>query len=411
MGVGGGILALLILIIVLSVVLTRPHHAPDVESIWVNLTDFPPMPTGVLTVVGPDNTEANSGCTEPSTLWSCSLPKEDHDSVAPYKPNQPTVIMQIQWDNGTKKSWDVPNGDPPAAVSRRGLSAASYASNLVRSDQTSDNFKSDPKAPDFQEMWFLGETTDNVTAKEKAGEPTPFYISLLKSANETVDDPTLSKRQGNDGNTSLTDNIPAPDLADDGTPAPAVMLPQPVQQPIRLFDRGLPTEHYGFYTYFRRTIFLKSVTVLNDTTENDGDVPLDENGGCAKTEADFLTTWGETRMLVQIWTKTLDANSSKLLGADAEEGSRNLIRPGTMPYPVTVSLDTHGGDPTQKLVWDWPMDDRQKLDLDSVKLLVNDISVGGTLINPRVNGDDKFGGFDGGTGGCKCEWVNWIKDG
>lgn len=67
---------------------------------------------------------------------------------------------------------------------------------------------------------------------------------------------------------------------------------------MRLFDRGLPTEHYGFYTHFKRTLFLKSVTILNKTA--DGDVPLDEDGGCCKNEADYLVTWGETRVLVQI---------------------------------------------------------------------------------------------------------------
>jgi hypothetical protein len=79
-----------------------------------------------------------------------------------------------------------------------------------------------------------------------------------------------------------------------------------------------------------------------------------------------------------------------------------------MPYPVTVTMDTHGGDPGKKFVWAWPIDDRQRIDEENPKLLANDIGAGGTWINKRSRGDEKFGGFDGGTGGCKCQWVNWV---
>lgn len=406
-GVCSGIIALLVLIIVLAVVLSRPHHTHEVPSIWVNLTDYPPMPTGVLTVVGPDNTIARSGCTEPSTLWSCALPKDEQDPNSEYKPNQPTVIMQVQWDNRTQKAWKVPNGDPPAEISRRGTGAASIASSIIKSRDQDSGFSPNPKAPDFKDMWFLGETTDNVQSDQKAGEPTPFYISLLSSTSNPVEPPKLESRAGTAGeigNINLTDLLPSPDLDKDGTPAPAVMLPKPVQQPVRLFDRGLPTEHYGFYTHFRRTIYLKSVTVLNDT--KDGNIPLDEDGGCRRSEADYLTTWGETRMLVRIWTRKLDSNTTSLLRSDGN--TAELHRPGTMPYPVTVTLDTHGGDPTKKLVWDWPIDDRQQVKVKDAELLANNMGIGGTWINPRGRGDEKFGGFDGGTGGCKCEWVNWV---
>lgn len=404
-----GIMAALILIIVLAVVLTRPHAKHEMPSIWVNLTDFPPMPTGVLTVAGGDNTVARSVCTEPTTLWSCSLPKDEQQSVAPYKPNQPTVIMQIQWDNSTRKSWKVPNGDAPASVSRRASGFVTRARAFVQA-RTSTDFKPDPPAPSFKDMWFMGETTDGIVSDQKAGEPAPFYISILSSLNATVETPILQKRDGIPiGNDSLGDILPKPDLASDGTPAAAVMLPTPVQQPVRLYDRGLDTEHYGFYTHFKRTIYLKSVTTPNST--EDTNVPLDEDGGCRKTEAGFLTTWGETRMLVRIWTRKLATNTSHLVRPDGSSGIGGvtaLRRPGTMPWPVTVSLDTHGGDPKQKLVWETPMDDRQRLTLGQSKLLVNNMDAGGTWINPRGTGDAKYGGFDGGTGGCRCEWVNWV---
>ncbi|KAL7943579.1 hypothetical protein V8C42DRAFT_329455 [Trichoderma barbatum] len=414
------LLLLIILAVVLGVVLSRHHGSdnknqapgqdsppptspstpsdPIPSSIWVNLTDYPAMPTGVLTFVGPNNTIAKSDCTEPSTLWSCSLPKDAQESVSPFKPNQPTLIFQIQWDNSTEREWNVPNGTPPTAISQRATS---------NSNSSIDGFTPDPSPPTFQEMWFLGETTDNIQSNQKAGEPTPFFISLLQSVNETVKSPSLSRRAAA-SKVNISDIILPPDLEADGTPAPAVMLPNPVQQPVRLFDRGLPTEHYGFYTYFQRTIFLKSVTALGDDP-GQGNVPLDEDGGCSETEANHLVTWAETRMLVQIWTRKLNSTAS-LLTADGTKGidnSAELIRPGTMPYPVTVTLDTHGGDPNHKVVWEWPMDDRQKLNISAPELLANKMDVGGTWINHRGSGSAKFGGFDGGSGGCKCQWVNW----
>ncbi|KAG5980269.1 hypothetical protein E4U55_004207 [Claviceps digitariae] len=432
--VWGGIIALLLLIILLAVFLTRhqQHGTAETPSIWVNLTDYPPMPTGVLSVVGPDNTAAKSGCTEPSTMWSCSLPKDQHTSVLPYKPDQPTLMMQIQWDNSTTRAWNVPNGDVPAAapVARRANGAASFAKALLllrRQAQSQAGstrpFAPNPAPPTFKEMWFLGETTDDIKSDQKAGEPTPFYISLLPPANAlSIPAPRLTRRESSPtiGNATFKNLIPPPDVEADGTSVPTVLMPQPVQQPVRLFDRGLPTEHYGFYTYFKKTIFLKSITVQNHTEGGDSNnnndsngqhtdaTPLDKDGGCRKTEASHLVTWGETRLRIQIWTRLLEKNTSSLLKPDGGRGSSQLIRPGTMPYPVTITQDTHGGDPNRKLVWERAIDERLQVQKDQAQALMNNMAVGGTWINRRGMGDAKFGGFDGGTGGCKCEWVNWV---
>jgi hypothetical protein len=366
--------------------------------------------------VAPDNNAARSSCTSPSTLWSCALPKEQHESVAPAKPNQPTIVMQIQWDNGTDRSWDVQNGKPPASAPRRARGVTSLASSLMRARQAGKpSFEPIPKPPTFEEMWFLGDTTDDVKSEEKAGEPTPFYISLLDSVNAAVDTPSLSRRQSNEEENGLLRSRPSqPELEDDGTPKPARLLPLAKQQPLRLYDRGLATEHYGFYMHYKRTIYLRSITAANAT--DDEAVPLDENGGCRKTEAGFLVTWAETRLLMRIWTRNLDSNTSSLIkptGDNDSSGEVNpsleLARPGTMPYPVTTTIDSHGGDKDKSVTWAWPMDARQNLDLDKFKYLANKRDVGGTHINKGNSGDAKFGGFNGGTGGCKCEWMNWVE--
>ncbi|KJZ79022.1 hypothetical protein HIM_01795 [Hirsutella minnesotensis 3608] len=401
-----GILALVALIPILAVLLSRHNREPPVpQSIWVNLTGFPPMPTGALTVVGPENSVSRSACTEPSTLWSCSLPKDQHDTVAPYKPNQPTVVLKIQWPNGSKNS----TNRQDTKLTRRGTAAASWFRSTITRRQSTPKITPEPKEATPEEMWFLGNTTDNIMAEDKAGEPTPFFISLVNSAKKPEKGQSLTRRESAQiGSFDLKKLLPAPDMEPDGTLAPAVMLPSPSQQPVRLFDRGLPTEHYGFYSHFKRSIFVKSTTILNRTDDN---IPLDQDGGCRKNEADYLVTWGETRVLVQIWTRALELNSSSLLRRDDGRGVGGVgevVRPGTMPYPVTVTLDTHGGDPVRKLVWSLPLDKRQRVSLDKAELLVNNMGTGGTWINPRGAGDPKMGGFDGGTGGCKCEWVNWV---
>ncbi|RDA92228.1 hypothetical protein CP533_5702 [Ophiocordyceps camponoti-saundersi (nom. inval.)] len=373
LAVWAGVTSLVILVAVLSVVLTRRHGDVPVQgkSAWVNLTDFPPMPTGAWTVVGPDNSISRSACTEPSTLWSCSLPKEEHNAAASFKANQPTVALQIQWKGDMGSSHDV---------------------------------KPEPEAPDVKEMWFLGNTTDNVQSEHKAGEETPFYISLSTSATGLTDAPKLTAREAGPrvGDDSLEHRLPSPDLEADGTAAAAVMIPRTVLQPVRLYDRGLDSERYGFYIHFKRSIFLKSVTILNET--EGGNVPLDEDGGCRKNEADYVVTWGETRMLVQMWTRSLDLGLSSLLRPDTSGK-----RPGSLPYPVTLTLDTHGGKPDKKVTWNWPLDKRQKVMVNNPQLLVNRMDAGGSWINPRGTGDPRLGGFDGGTGGCKCEWVNWVR--
>ncbi|KAI5861811.1 hypothetical protein GGS23DRAFT_132708 [Durotheca rogersii] len=402
----GGILAAIILAVVLAVVLTRRRPEDPIPSIWVNLTDFPPMPTGVLTVVGPDNIEARSGClvATAQTAWSCSLPKEKHDSVAPRAPNQPTFIFQIQYDNSTRALWNIPNDDGTSNI-------------------TDTGFTPDPAPPLITDIRFMGNTTDHIEADDKAGEPTPFFISLLPTVDETVGpNHALNRRQGinnaipnsddSDDNggplaTSLSDRLPPPSVNGDGTGAPARMFPLPRQQPARLFDRGLPTEHYGFYTYFDKTIYLRSS--VNATAE-DGD------GGAALTEAREVVTFAETRFLVQIWTRM--ENTTQLLGGnggsplpvfpESEDSFTTAKTPGTMPYPITVTEDMHGGDPAKKINYRFGVTSSGEINPDDAKLVLVDLKFAGTLVNGRNNEPDlSLGGIDGGTGGCNCVWVNF----
>ncbi|KAJ9164921.1 hypothetical protein NKR19_g930 [Coniochaeta hoffmannii] len=406
-GVVVGVIGLLILIIVLAVTLTRSHGpSPAPYTQWLNLTDFPPIPTGISTVVGEDDSVTVSGCTNPSTMWSCTLPKEQAPEAAPFQANQPKFIFNIQYDNSTDQPWNITGQQPP--ISRRSLRTKPSLFGSARRDLTSP-FTPNPSPPSFQEMWFLGNTTDSISSPLKAGEPTPFYITLLRSLNSTSP-PSAPSRRDLIFNTT---NFPVPDRNPDGTGAPARMLPRPYQQPLRLYDRGLPSEHYGFYTYFNKTVYVKSVDPLNDTTTSLGPglVPADQDGGALETEANFLVIWAQTRFKVEIWTN-LAANSTRFVGGNAlgqAVGAGNDTRPGSFPYPVTVTVDTHGGDPERKGTWAYRVTDRQMIDTEDFFIILNDVGFNGVVVNPLLKADLGLGGVDGGQSGCECGWTNFVR--
>ncbi len=414
------IFGVLALIIALSVVLaTTLHHNKkthnEAVSFWLNTTDFPPIPTGVLTVVGTDNAENKPACIAPSTLWSCSLPKEQQNANQPFSADEPSFVIDIQFDNSAKKLWDVPDGTipTPSAVSSGKTTPAPTTSSTQQSFDA--GFTPQPAPPTFQEMWFLGNTTDGIAARKKAGEPTPFYITFLSSVNASTPghNEVVSRRDSGSGGSSgslAKDGFPAPSLNSDGTGAPAVMHPLPIQQPLRLFDRGLPTEHFGFYTYFTKTIYVQSIEPSTTTT-----LPSDANGGSLEQDANFVVTWLQARFIVKIWTR--QQNTTQLLGGastatvpglsgSTSTGNANTTQPGTFPYPITITEDLHGGDFSTKGVFARLVDAEQHIQLTNSSTIIDNLTFGGTLINHGTN--PTFGGSDGGTGGCKCTWNNFL---
>jgi hypothetical protein len=450
LGVCVALLLLTALGVTLGVLLSRRTvaEASAPPSRFLNLTDFPPIPTGISTVIGPES-DSTTACVQPPTLWTCSLPKEEADSVAPFDASQPSFVIQIQFDNNTRQLWKVPGETPrptpidrgspvpvpppnstktttastatrtasPRAVAVTGLTSLVRHLLQGRDDPGSSlSFRSDPPPPSQLEIFFLGNTTDGVVSDNKAGEPTPFYISMLRSVNDTVGPNVLTRRQqgnitGGLGLPNASDIAPPPALDKDGTGAPAVLLGFPIQQPLRLYDRGLLTERYGFYSYFNKTTYVKSIDSLlgNGRGGDSSPVPADLNGGSLKTEAKFLITWLSVRYKVEIWTRL--SNTTRLTGRGFGGGAsdNNATQPGTFPYPVTITLDTHGGDKDKKFAFSRGVDDRGRIILNDARFVANNMNTTGDLINPRGDFNPSFGGMDGGTGGCKCEYRNWVQ--
>lgn len=432
-GVTISLLILIILIVVLAMTLIHRSSKTQTDKTngttstgrpttlsttqWLNITGFPPIPTGISSIIQPDASLASSKCVQPATMWSCAVPKEEQLSIAPNQPDQPNFTMEVRFRNETTTS------SASAKLKKRSHTAFTVAArNFVRSQLlhvrdtfTSSSFSPNPSPPSQEDQAFLGNTTDK-NASPFDGEPTPFFLSVISSSKSSPQR-LLKRADTNNSFPDLTKLIPPPDINSDGTAASANLYPLPTSQPLRLYDRGLVTEHYGFYQYFDRSIFLKSTALLDDTTTSIGDVPDDKDGGSTKSSATVRCTWAQTRFLVQIWTK--QGTGLKLLGNPSP--SRNLTaaditRPGSFPYPITVTLDRHGGDISKKLIYCYGLDNRGRINSTRKKLQLEDREAGGALVNPAMGPfattkvfkkDGGPGGIDGGTGGCGCRWTNF----
>ncbi|KAI9838616.1 MAG: hypothetical protein M1819_004930 [Sarea resinae] len=422
---GLGLLALVLIPLTLCFTLTGKSDSTPLQEQWVNDTSYPPLPTGISTIAKPNAEVDNGGCVNPESLWSCALPKELQRSVAPSAPNQPNLRMEIRYKNHTDISNSTSNSTTVSRLARRAVNNPVSAGHFVRHQMLkartifrSSSWVASPPVPSVAEQVFLGKTTDNTTSSLKEGEETPFYISFI-----TLDG-TASKLRRRDSNTS---NIPGPETFDNGTASPANLLPSLNAQPLRLFDRGLETEHYGFYNYFDRSIFLSwaefsANSTSLDVSSNGTEDQLNANGGAWEDSANVRCTWAQTRFLVQIWTNQISGsrtllsrnNSSASSGNLTQDSADDFARPGSMPYPVTITLDRHGGNEKEKMVYCYGIEGtRARLMAGEKRIIPEDRAWSGVLIDPAKgqNGNvatGATGGIDGGTGGCMCQWKNFV---
>jgi hypothetical protein len=402
------IIVLLLIIIPIVVHFTRKHnHSTPIEaphssplssppSQWLNLTGYPPMPTGISTVVQPEAVTEQPGCVEPATAWSCAVPKEQFDDIKPNKPNQPNLKWEILFQNGT-----VPDASKTRPLRRAAnpVSAGAFIRSRFLNIRAAPS--ASPAPPSIEDRKFLGQVTEKVSAPFE-GEDTPFFISLQNA--KASPPPRLLRRDDDDPN-NITGIIPAPTLNADGTAAPANLLPYVSAQPLRLFNRGKDDEYYGFYTYFDRTIFLK--TIEDDFGR--GGNPSDTDGGSSRDAAKMRCTYSQTRFFVQIWTRSQATKPIVSVPVALNSSDTTLRRPGTFPYPVTVTLDRHGGNAGKKMLYCYSMEnDTTIIDKSENKFFIaEDRSFGGTLTNGTNGLTNITTPIDGGTGGCSCKWQNW----
>lgn len=435
-----GLVIMIIIILLLAMLLTRKGDGMDVQSQWLNLTGFPPIPTGISTIIQPNPVQEASGCIHPATLWSCAVPKEEQTLTAPNSPDQPNFRLEIRFQNGSVAQGGASNGTKLDRRSQPSSGNAVTASSFIKGqlmqarDFTSGLFNPSPAPPTREDQIFLGNTTDK-NQQPFDGTVTPFFISFIPStklpslrmSKRASTSETNTTANGTDPFHDLNAAIPPPSLNADGTASPALLYPLASAQPLRLYNRDMDTEHYGFYTYFDRSIFLKSAALLNFTGTFPSEIPDDENGGAEENAAKVRCTWAQTRFLVQIWTRRAvpllqSSNSSDNSSPGSrpknltESSANNFTRPGSFPYPVSITLDRHGGDIKKKMIYCYGLDQQEHIIREEKQIQLEDRAFGGALINPaqgpfgkvNVTGDEGGpGGIDGGSGGCGCTWENF----
>ena len=442
-----GITVIILAIVVPAMTVNRDPDDSGSSSVLLDVANFPAVPSGITTVAATNAVVQNSGCVAPSTLWSCALPKELQDSQGGNAPTEPAFRIEIGEVDGA--------GSAPEPF---------------------------PPPPTADDQIFLGNTTDGIEEPFE-GEETPFFISLLPlggdvkrkvkrqlgadpddddddgdddddddedddddddESEEDDDDDDESEEDDDDDNDNddipdLTSLIPSPSTDADGLAAPANLLAFPKRQRLRLYNRGLDDEHYGFYIYYDRSIFLQSVTSLNQSDSSLEEAAEDLNGGARRENASKRCTWAQTRLRVQIWT---GGEGIALLGQDGEgesaseggdeedddgdgdeeeeEAKRSveeLLKDGIFPYPLTVTLDRHGGNEEDKMIYCYGLEDEGKVVPSDRTLNLEDRGFGGRLVSPSDGPfgnatvaieDGGPGGIDGGTGGCSCQFVNFV---
>ncbi|KAM3415709.1 hypothetical protein BST61_g9223 [Cercospora zeina] len=418
---------LLVLITLLAIFVPQKHKDVATETSWLNLTGFPTIPIGISTIIQPRGKNTRDTCVK-GPIWSCLPPS------AAATGDLPNFRLEIRSKNMTNSK----------LAKRSGWKDYIYAAL--------------PTPPKNDDRMYLGRTTDNVS-KPYEGEETPFYISLLdavalqpssrlhkRSSNFSYPYPTTAKTS-NDQNddddtkktkigTSAASEIPRAAVKLDGKPEDSILYPHVTAQPLRLYNRGEETEHYSFYTYFDRTIYIdnsdssRSSQPWNTTKSNNNNnitsnVPL--------SSASAVCTFSQTRLLVQIWTRRGLLNNATLSSSSngsAVAGSstaNSMTFPGSFAYHVTVTIDRHGGaSAKEKGVYCYSIEDgTEKVDSNVKGWIWEDRSAGGKLVDAaevpgerdgkverRDNEDEQREseaqgeGIDGGTGGCFCRWAS-----
>lgn len=422
-----------------------PHVDEPVQAQWLNLTGFPALPTGISTVIGPKPANEVTGCVSQEQLWTCALPADEAYMANSDQLNQPNFRFEIRFRSNIVPSTETAQISSNSTLLKRSTSQTAQAGALVkRTAWTNLLFTSSPAPPSIEDQTFIGRTTDNNSIPFD-GEETPFYISLLEAGDLTSNyipglqkrDPkfhypyptTSSAASSGTASSSPTSassastvipagptSIPQQAIRSDGKPAPAVLYPFAYAQPLRLFNRGQSSEHYGFYVYFDRSMYLSLDSTSNSSTIGGSSI----RANVPLANANAVCTWSQTRMLVQIWTRkaavTSLSGSTPSNIALTSSSANDMAAPGSFPYAVTMTLDRHGGDASEKGVYCNSLNSEQQVTDTVHTWIAENRAFGGELVNPAAvpmsNGTSLTkrsdeAGIDGGSGGCACQWQNW----
>ncbi|KAJ6263325.1 hypothetical protein Dda_1888 [Drechslerella dactyloides] len=339
-----------------------PPPAPAPVNL-VTLANLPPMPVDNVTIT-PRLVNSVNTCVAPSTMWSCQLPPP---LAAGVNPAQPIFSWRIFALNS---STAIVNPSPIL-----------------------------PLADDYRNFSKI----DGVSSSPPEGEATNFYISLLPS--NTTDGPSnalqLPSKQKRSHSRHFPRQVTATSTA---TPVQLEALPQATvlpnhytSQQLRFFDRGLPSEHFKFMTFFQKTIYLRTIDA---DTSNAGTNKLDADGGVSPSEARFVCNWPQTRYITKIYTRPNATDSTGQKKLIVDPNTIGLVRGanagGFAGYAVEIEEDIANYDKVRPTVSCWAIDERGKIDPNNMqrRLLVQGIGTGTSGVDYR---------------GCQCTWSNFKE--
>ncbi|KAK6341136.1 hypothetical protein TWF696_008223 [Orbilia brochopaga] len=332
----------------------------------VTLENLPPMPVDDVTIT-PRLVNSVNTCVAPSTMWSCQLPPPLAASI---NSAQPVFSWRIFALNS---STTIVNPSPVLPIV--------------------DDYRNFSKI-------------DRVIGSPLEGEATNFYISLLPS--NTTDTPSnalqLPSKQKRSHSRHFPRQATTTGTTPTATPVQLEALPQATvlpdhytSQQLRFFDRGLPSEHFKFMTFFQKTIYLRTIDA---DTSNAGPNKLDASGGVSPEEARFVCNWPQTRYITKIYTRpnATDAAGQKKFIVDPNTIGviRGTNAGGFAGYAVEISEDIANYDKVRPTVSCWPIDERGKIDPLGMqrRVLVQGIGTGTSGVDYR---------------GCQCTWSNFKE--
>ncbi|KAI5796630.1 hypothetical protein EDC01DRAFT_652171, partial [Geopyxis carbonaria] len=249
------------------------------ESVPLLHTGFPPFPKSNIIIHPYATPEVQTTCVTEKETWSCELP-----------PDTQFVTTISKSDNRRVPEFNF--------VVKNRQNKKKYSAN--------SSWEPNPSISDVQSYKNVARV-DEINGNPE-GEETPFIISFGSIM------PKYSP--GNFNN------------------KPANMLPQVLRnQPIRLFDRNLTSEHYGFHIYFQKTIHL-------GTDKN-------ESGGASLNDTKYTVVWDDTRFRVAIFTmpKKLSGGQPPVSIREDREGNSNkelqsmkMFRADGTPERITAEM-------------------------------------------------------------------------
>jgi hypothetical protein len=244
-------------------------------------------------------------------------------------------------------------------------------------------------------------------SEEPKANPYP-YPTKPSTTTTTTSNTTATATKSSKPTTTST-KIPRPILKSNGNPTTQLLYPFATVQPLRLYNRGLEDEHYGFYTYFSKSVLVANGSSTSNLNSNSSSSSSSSNLTLtvvsANQQAQALCTFTQTRFRVQIWTRrglvsglnetSMDDGSGAAGEKKAawESSANEMEATGSFPYKTSFLLDRESGDGDgERGVFCWGLEDGKVVG-EGVRIAETDIA--GLVEDKRGNDKD---------GKCACGW-------